>query len=138
MLNKVKYLLLVIGLLFLIPACATEPTQQELAAAYLASPEGIAASIELETEKAAYIKATALAEAAAAAQQAAADKAAATTQPEPIINGDLKDMLREYEANEVRAKDTFVGKLVQIEGKVSLIDEDSIISLKDFSEILKK
>jgi hypothetical protein len=28
MLNKVKYLLLVIGLLFLIPACATEPTTQ--------------------------------------------------------------------------------------------------------------
>ena len=44
MLNKVKYLLLVIGLLFLIPACTAEPTQQELAAEVAAAKAAKAAA----------------------------------------------------------------------------------------------
>ena len=44
MLNKVQYLLLVIGLLFLIPACTAEPTQQELAAEVAAAKAAKAAA----------------------------------------------------------------------------------------------
>ncbi len=79
-----KYLLLVIGLLFLIPACTeVEPTQQELAAAYAASPEGIAeqvAAAQAAAEAVAEQVAAAQTAAEAVAEQLAAEKAAVVAQ----------------------------------------------------------
>jgi hypothetical protein len=78
MLNKVKYLLLVIGLLFLIPACTTEPVEPIDIDAIVEAR--VAEALETVAAEVAAVKAAAVIAAAAATAEVAEQAAAATAE----------------------------------------------------------